>query len=75
MKPAQLIGFILWRLGILILASYAVFRGVDLALAALDLPTQLDVGLGLTLTGGGLVVISLIMERYRDNRIEKRMAE
>ena len=58
MKPAQLVGFLLWRLGLLILVVYGFFRGIDLALAMLDLPTQLDVGLGLALTGAGRVAAS-----------------
>ncbi|MCP3914087.1 MAG: hypothetical protein GY711_00850 [bacterium] len=74
-RPSQLIGFVLWRAGLLILASYAVFRAVDLGLAYLDLPTQLDVGLGLALTGCGLVLISLLVERYRDHRSEGGLTE
>lgn len=70
MRPTQTIGFLLWRTGLLILGSYALWRGSNWVLRYVDLPPELEVGLGLVATGCGLVLGSLIAERMTDVRGE-----
>jgi len=70
MRPTQLIGLFMWRSGLLLAGSYTSFRIARLALAYLDVPLELEIGLGLVLAGCILVAVSLIVERVRDARDE-----
>lgn len=70
MRPTQLIGFLLWRTGLLIIASYSLWRVSSWVLRYVDLPPELEIGTGLVLTGCGLVLGSLIVERLMDARKE-----
>ncbi len=75
MSPTQLVGFFLWRAGLLLVAGYSAFRAARLALRFIDLPSELEVGLGLVLAGAFLVLLSLVLERIVDAREERRLAE
>ena len=70
MRPAQLIGLLLWRGGLILVGAWALFEAADWFLRFIELPTQLEVGLALIIAGGALVVISVILERIRDARRE-----
>ena len=71
LSPTQMVGLMLWRGGLLLVASYALWRGARLALTYADLPTQLEVGLGLAVAGAALVLGSLVAERVQDARREE----
>lgn len=71
----QLIGLLLWRSGILLVASYSLFRLARWVLRFVDLPLQLEVGFGLALAGGALVFASLVIERLRDAKAEGELSE
>ncbi len=75
LSPTQLVGFLLWRTGILILAAYSFYRGSRLALEFLDLAPELELGLGLIGAGALLVLTSLIVGRVQDAREERRLVE
>lgn len=70
MRRAQLIGMILWRGGLLLAAGWAFYEGATWILRLVEVPRQIEVGLGLVLAGLGLVLVSLILERIRDARAE-----
>ena len=70
LTPVQMVGFLLWRSGLILVASYSVYRVARIALAHADLPLQLEVGFGLTATGAVFVMGSLIAERIVDARSE-----
>jgi len=71
----QLVGFLFWRCGLLLVAGYTTLRIARLALQHVDLPPQLDVGLGLTIAGAALVLGSLVAERVVDARAEEGLAD
>ena len=68
--PTQLVGLLLWRTGLMIVAGYSMFRMARLVMRYVDLPTQLEFGLGLALGGAALVLVSLVWERVQDARAE-----
>jgi hypothetical protein len=75
MTPVQLVGFLCWRAGLLLVASYSFFRMARLALQNIHLPPQLQVGFSLALAGAALVLASLIQERVADARNEEDLRE
>ena len=52
------------------MAAYVCFVAARAVLAFVDIPLQLEIGLGLALSGLALVFTSLIMERIKDARGE-----
>lgn len=75
LTPVQLVGFLCWRGGLLLVASYSFFRIARLVLQNMDLPAQLQVGFSLALAGAALVLASLIQERVADARNEGDLRE
>jgi len=69
-NPLRLAGLILWRSGLLLVGAYSFFRVARLALRFVELPRELEVGVGLVLAGAALVVVSLIWERVQDSKTE-----
>ena len=65
----------MWRAGLLLVASYSLFRAARWVLGFVGLPTQLEVGCGLVIAGCGLVMLSLVLERHRDIAAEGRLAD
>ena len=70
MNKTQAVGVILWRGGALLAAAWVLFEGVRLIVRLWDVPTQVEVALGLLIAGFLMVVASLIVERVRDYRAE-----
>ena len=70
MRRTQMLGMLLWRGGLLLVASYSFFRIARLVLTYADIPTELEIGIGLALAGAGMVLASLVMERVEDARAE-----
>jgi hypothetical protein len=71
LSPIQLVGLLCWRGGLMLIASYGLFRTSRFLLTYVDLPVQLEVGFGLALAGAILVMGSLIAERRVDARGEE----
>ncbi|MHC4079126.1 MAG: hypothetical protein ACYST0_11880 [Planctomycetota bacterium] len=69
-RPAQLIGLLLWRGGWILVVVWLLVEAARWILRFVELPIQLEVGVGLILAGGVLVVLSLILERIQDARRE-----
>jgi hypothetical protein len=66
----HLVGLMLWRGGLLLAGGWSVYETLSFALRYFDLPTQLEVGIGLVLTGALFVMVSLVLERIEDARSE-----
>ena len=70
MRATQTLGLMLWRGGLLLAGGAALWEGLSLALRFVDLPVQVEVGLGLLVAGALFVASSLIAERVTDARTE-----
>jgi hypothetical protein len=70
-----MVGALLWRGGTLLAAVAALFESTRWLLRLVDVPTQLELGLGLLLSGFVLVLVSLIVERIADYRAESEFPE
>ena len=66
MKKSQLLGLILWRAGILLVAAYFLFLALRVALRITD--PMLEVGVTLVLAGGLFVLVSVVREQIEDAR-------
>ena len=75
MRPIQLIGLLLWRGGLLLVAVTVLFEAIRWSLRFIDLPLQLEVGFGLGAAGALLVIASFIWERIQDRRAEGDLLE
>ena len=75
MNRTQLIGFLLWRSGLMLVTGYSALRIARFALQNVDLPDQVDLGLGLTIGGAVLVLGSLVAERVVDARGEEGLTD
>jgi len=70
MNGLQLIGLSLWRGGLLVAAGWLLYESARLVLRWIDVPAEVEAGLGLALAGFALVMVSLIAERIVDLRAE-----
>ena len=75
MTRAQLVGFVPWRSGLLLVVGYSTLRIARYTLRYVDLPAQLDLGLGLTIAGAVLVMGSIVAERVVDARSEEGLTD
>ncbi len=71
MRRSQVIGLLLWRGGLVFCYAAILFEGSKFLLRWVDVPGQIEVGGGLVGVGMGLLMLSLILERIADARIEK----
>lgn len=69
-QSLQLVGLLLWRAGLLLAASSGLYHTIEFGLRFIDLPRQLEIGLGLVVAGAVLVLGSFVMERFVDYRAE-----
>lgn len=69
-KSTQLIGLFLWRFGLLLASATGLYRVTKFLMQFVDLPIQLEIGIGLVISGAVLFAASLIMERIVDLRSE-----
>ena len=53
----------------------AVYRTARFLLNFIELPTQLEIGIGLVITGFVFVIASLVMERIVDMKTEGNLSE
>lgn len=70
MQSLHWLGVVLWRGGLLFAAAAALFEAARSILRFVDIPPQLEAGFGCIIAGMILVIVSLILERLRDQRIE-----
>ena len=75
MNKTQVVGALLWRGGLLLAAATALFESARWILRLVDIPPQLEIGFGLLLSGFVLVMVSLIVERIKDSRLESDLRE
>ena len=75
MRKTHLVGLLLWRGGWLLIAGTALFEAARWALQFLELPAQLEIGIGFLAVGLLLVFVSLILERLQDARAEQGLQE
>ena len=68
LTPVQMVGFLCWRAGLLLVSGYSLFRVARYLVAYVDLPVQLEVGFALGLAGGVMVLVSVILEQGADER-------
>ena len=66
MKKTQLVGLLLWRAGLLFAGGWGVYESWGWLLRHLEIPRQIEIALGLALTGAVFVMLSLVLERRRD---------
>ncbi len=66
MKPAHALGLILWRAGLLVAGGYLLFLALRSILRFTD--PVLEVGVGLVLAGGLLLLASVVREQIEDAR-------
>jgi hypothetical protein len=74
-NKTQVVGALLWRGGLLLAAAAALFESARWILRVVDIPRQLEIGFGLLLSGFVLVMVSLIVERIKDSRLESDLRE
>jgi hypothetical protein len=65
-----MVGVVLWRGGLAFVAGYLFYLGSWRLLVILDWPAQITAGAALAMTGLGLVLVSLILERIAAARQE-----
>lgn len=70
MRPAQIIGLLLWRGGLAFAGAWALYEGLRVLLRSFDLPRMAEAGIALVLTGSAMVLLSLVLERVADARAE-----
>jgi hypothetical protein len=75
MRAPHLLGLFLWRGGLLLAGVAAAVESMRLLLRFVDLPDQLEIGVALVLAGAALVLLSLILERAADRRLEGDLRE
>ena len=69
-RSIQIIGLLLWRTGLLLAGGTGVYRVTNFLLQFIELPTQLEIGLGLIFSGSVFFLASLVVERIADARME-----
>ena len=68
-------GLFLWRFGLLLAGATGLYRMTKRLLRFIDLPVQLEIGIGLVFSGAVLFMVSLIMERIVDSRLEGDLSQ
>ena len=64
------LGLLLWRFGLLLASATGLYRMTKFLMRFVDLPAQLEIGIGLVVCGAFLFAVSLVMERIVDMRSE-----
>ncbi len=75
MKKTQVVGALLWRSGALLVIVAGFLESARWITRFLNIPTQVELGLGLLISGFGLVMVSLLAERIQDYRAEGDFSE
>lgn len=75
MRRTQLVGLLLWRGGLLLVAVTVLFEAARWLFRFIELPPQLEVGFGLVAVGVGFIFASLVLERVQDHKAEGDLRE
>ena len=75
MQRTQLVGLLLWRVGLIVAGGWAGFEVARSLLRFVDFPAQIEIGLGLGFVGFAFVMLSLILERIADRRLEGDLSD
>lgn len=67
-ETTQLSGLLLWRFGILLASATAIYRTAKFLLQFIELPIQLEIGLGLIFAGAVFFMASIFLEQITDAR-------
>lgn len=73
MKNVHLLGLVLWRGGVVLVAGYLGYFALRAVLSITD--AQLELAVAILLTGVIFVFASVVGERLEDRRRERRDAE
>jgi len=71
----RIIGVVMWRGGLVFAAAYTFYWGSWQLIRQLEWPLQITLGLAVALTGLGLVMVSLVLERMRAARMEGNLLD
>ncbi len=74
-QVAQLVGLLLWRFGLALATAASLHQTSKFLLSYIDLPLQLEIGIGLIFSGAVIFMASLVMERVVDARNEGVLKE
>lgn len=69
-KSTQLSGLLLWRFGLLLASATATYRLAKFLLQFIELPIQLEIGIGLVFAGAVFFMASVLMEQISDGKQE-----
>ncbi len=69
-KSIQLVGLLMWRAGLLLAGGTGLYRTSKLLLKYVDLPSQIELGIGLIFSGVVVFAVAMIAERVIDIRSE-----
>jgi hypothetical protein len=75
-KPGtQLAGLLMWRFGLALAAATALYRTTRFLLRFIELPLQIEIGIGFIFCGAVLFLVSIVMERIVDQRNEGDLSQ
>lgn len=74
-KSTQMAGLLLWRFGLMLAGATALYRTTKFLMTFVDLPLQLEIGIGFLVCGTFLFAMSLVMERIVDMRSEGELGK
>lgn len=69
-NSTQLLGLFLWRAGLLFVGAWSFYKTTSRVLEVFEVADQAVVGISLILTGGTMVILSLVLERIHAARLE-----
>ena len=75
MKKTQMVGALLWRGGIVFAAVAGTVESARWILRLVNVPDEVELGLGLLVSGFVLLLASLLFERIQDYRTETSLSE
>ena len=75
MRPLTVIGYLLWRGGLILAAGSALYLTYWWVLTAYDIPSTLKAGITFMAVGLSSVILSFILERRSDHRLEQGWRE
>jgi hypothetical protein len=74
-QSTQLVGLLLWRFGLLLASAAGLYRVTKFLMQFVELPKQLEIGIGLMICGAFLFAVSMVMERIVDSRSEGHLGQ
>lgn len=75
MRPLTVLGYLLWRGGLILAAGSALYLSYWWVLSAYPVPTTLKTGITLVAVGLSSVILSFVLERRGDHQLEQAWRE